>query len=566
MRCVKAGLLVLGLLSGALAATQWVAHTLAFHPALGRPWLRAGAHRLYSPLRYPAWSIRFHRSAPGVFRTGNLIMAAGVVLGALGAVVIRLHEARAADRPTTFGSSRWATHKEVKRYGLLRHEGLMLGALDGRYLRHSGPEHVLVFAPTRSGKGAGLVLPTLLTTTESVIVHDIKDENYLATAGWRQQFSRVVYFNPTDPQSDRYNPLLDIRKGPHEVKDTQNIADVLVDPEGAKDRRDHWEKTAHSLLVGAIVHVMYAERDKTLRGVANFLSDPERSFDETLDAMMATSHLEGRVHPVVAGTARELKNKSPNELSGVLSTAMSFLGLYRDPVVARATSASDFMIADIRGGERPMSLYLGQPPSDISRVKSLMRLTLNQIGRRLTESLTPPKHRLVLMLDEFAALGRLDFFATSLGYFAGYGIRAFLIVPSLNQIDNLYGRDNAIFDHCHVRVAFAANDDRTAQRISDLLGTATELRASRTLSGGRFAFMLDRATVSHMETPRPLLTPGEILQLPEDDEIILLGGRLPVRAKKIRYFQDKTFLERVCDPPRLPQSAMAGAGSPAPWM
>ena len=415
-----------------------------------------------------------------MFRHGNVIVIAGVLAGTLATVAVRVVEARTTARPTTFGSSRWATPRDVKHYGLIGHTGLMLGQLGGRYLRHNGPEHVIVFAPTRSGKGAGLVVPTLLTNRDSVIVHDIKDENYLLTAGWRQSFSRVVYFNPTDTQSDRYNPLLEIRPGVEEVKDTQNIADVLVDPEGAKDRRDHWEKTAHSLLVGTILHVLYAERPKTLAGVATFLADPQRSFEETLEVMMTTAHLPTGVHPVVASSARELKNKSSNELSGVLSTAMSFLGLYRDPLVARATSTSDFTIHDIRNGALPMSLYLGVPPSDISRTKPLTRLVLNQIGRSLTASLTRPAHKLLLMFDEFPLLGRLDFFETALGYLAGYGIRACIITQSLNQLDHIYGPNNAIFDNCHIRIAHAANDDRTAKRIAGVARHRNRACAPRT--------------------------------------------------------------------------------------
>ena len=158
------------------------------------------------------------------------------------------------------------------------------------------------------------------------------------TAGWRARFGRVLLFDPTNAASAAYNPLLEVRRGEWEVRDVQNIADVLVDPEGALERRNHWEKTSHSLLVGAILHVLYAEPDKTLAGVANFLSDPRRPIETTLRAMMTTPHLGERgVHPVIASSARELLNKSDNERSGVLSTAMSFLGLYRDPVVATVT-------------------------------------------------------------------------------------------------------------------------------------------------------------------------------------------------------------------------------------
>jgi type IV secretion system protein VirD4 len=319
--------------------------------------------------------------------------------------------------------------REIERAGLFRDAGVFLGKLQNRYLRHDGPEHVMAFAPTRSGKGVGLVVPTLLGWTGSAVIHDIKGENWTLTSGWRSRFSHCLLFNPTDARSARYNPLLEVRRGIDEVRDVQNIADILVDPEGALERRNHWEKTSHSLLVGAILHVLYAEEEKTLARVATFLSDPQRSFVATLRRMMATNHLgtpdTPQVHPVVASAAREVLNKSENERSGVLSTAMSFLGLYRDPTVAEVTSRCDWRIADLVEGEVPVSLYLVIPPSDISRTKPLVRLVLNQIGRRLTERLDggaadARKHQLLMMLDEFPALGRLDFFETSLAFMAGY--------------------------------------------------------------------------------------------------------------------------------------------------
>ncbi len=369
---------------------------------------------------------------------------------------------------------------------------------------------MLCFAPTRSGKGVGLVVPTLLTWSGAAIVHDIKGENWQLTAGWRARFGRVLLFDPTNPGSTAYNPLLEVRRGDAEVRDVQNIADILVDPEGALERRSHWEKTSHSLLVGAILHVLYAEPDKTLAGVAAFLSDPKRPIESTLRAMMTTRHLGDRPHPVVASAARELLNKSDNERSGVLSTAMSFLGLYRDPIVAQVTARCDWRIGDLVDGDRPATLYLVVPPSDISRTKPLIRLVLNQIGRRLTEQLETAgrRHRLLLMLDEFPALGRLDFFESALAFMAGYGLKSFLIAQSLNQIEKAYGPNNSILDNCHVRVAFATNDERTARRVSDALGTATELRAMKNYAGHRLSPWLGHLMVSRQETARPLLTPG----------------------------------------------------------
>jgi type IV secretion system protein VirD4 len=222
--------------------------------------------------------------------------------------------------------------------------------------------------------------------------------------------------------------------------------------------------------------------------------------------------------------------------------------------------------------DKPVTLYLVVPPSDISRTKPLIRLILNQIGRRLTETLNTKvgdrtQRQLLMMLDEFPALGRLDFFESALAFMAGYGIRAYLIAQSLNQIAKAYGENNAILDNCHVRIAFAANDERTAKRISDALGTATELRAQRNYAGHRLAPWLGHVMVSRQETARPLLTPGEVMQLPPDQAIVLVSGLAPVRAMKLRHYEDANFVSRLRKPPSLTNDAYADrpAARPDNW-
>jgi type IV secretion system protein VirD4 len=541
-------------LAGIWAATQWTAHALAYQPELGEPWFSLGSWPIYPPPAFFWWWFAFDAYAPKIFETGALIAVSGAMAGIVIAIAMSVWRAKEAKKAETYGSARWASEREVKKVKMLGDDGVVLGHFARRYLRHDGPEHVLCFAPTRSGKGVGLVIPSLLAWPGSCIVHDIKGENWQLTSGFRSRHGRVLLFDPTDPASAAYNPLLEVRKGEWEVRDVQNVADVLVDPEGSLEKRNHWEKTSHALLVGAILHVLYAEEDKTLAGVAAFLSDPRRPIETTLRAMMTTPHLgEAGVHPVVASAARELLNKSENERSGVLSTAMSFLGLYRDPIVARVTRACDWRIADLVDGPAPVSLYLVVPPSDISRTKPLIRLILNQVGRRLTEELNPKgrPHRLLLMLDEFPALGRLDFFESALAFMAGYGIKAFLIAQSLNQIEKAYGQNNAILDNCHVRVAFATNDERTAKRISDALGTATEMRAMKNYAGHRLSPWLGHLMVSRTETARPLLTPGEIMQLSDDEEIVMAAGIPPIRADKARYFTDPRFTARLLPPPKV---------------
>ncbi len=533
------------------AATEWTAWRLAYQPQLGPAWFAIGDFPIHQPLAFFIWWFKFDAYAPRIFIQGACIAASGGIAAIFIAIIMSVWRAKEAQLVTTYGSARWADAREVRRAGLLGPDGVVLGRFDGHYLRQNGPEHVLCFAPTRSGKGVGLVIPTLLTWPGSTIVHDIKGENFQLTSGWRAQFGSVLLFDPTNPASSAYNPLLEIRKGDYEVRDAQNIADILVDPEGALERRNHWEKTSHSLLVGAILHVLYAEADKSLAGVANFLSDPSQSIEATLNVMLATPHLGNSVHPVVASVARELLNKSENERSGVLSTTMSFLGLYRDPVVAKVTGRCDWRIRDLVDGVRPISLYLVVPPSDIARTKSLMRLVLNQIGRRLTESLdtNSRQQKLLLMLDEFAALGRLDFFESQLAFMAGYGIRSFLITQSLNQLERAYGPNHAILDNCHIRIAFSTNDERTAKRVSDALGTATEMRAMKNYAGHRLSPWLGHLMVSRQETSRPLLTPGEVMQLSPNEAIVMVSGVHPVRARKVRYYEDQQFQSRILRPP-----------------
>ncbi|MGB5786361.1 MAG: conjugal transfer protein TraG [Stenotrophomonas geniculata] len=551
-------------IAGVWGATQWTAAALGYQVRLGSPWFDLLGTPVYYPWKLFEWWFFFGAYAPEVFDIGGAIAGASGMVAVGVAIAMSVWRSRQARLVTTYGSARWANADDICKAGLTQSAGVFLGQHDRQYLRHEGPEHVLTFAPTRSGKGVGLVVPTLLSWPASAVIHDIKGENWQITAGWRSRFSHCLLFNPTAAKSAAYNPLLEVRRGAHEVRDVQNIADILVDPEGALERRNHWEKTSHALLVGAILHVLYAGEDKTLRGVANFLSDPASPFELTLHRMMTTPHLGDGPHPVVASAAREVLNKSDNERSGVLSTAMSFLGLYRDPTVAEVTSRCDWRIADLIAAEHPVSLYLVVPPSDISRTKPLIRLILNQIGRRLTESLDGSdgierRHKLLLMLDEFPALGRLDFFETALAFMAGYGIRSFLIAQSLNQIDKAYGQNHSILDNCHVRVTFATNDERTAKRISETLGTATELRAQRNYAGHRLAPWLGHLMVSRQETARPLLTPGEVMQLPPDEAVVMVSSVAPIKAKKLRYYADSNFKRRVLPPPPLSDGQYADA-------
>ncbi|RQW86453.1 MAG: conjugal transfer protein TraG [Geobacter sp.] len=562
---------------GLWTSTQFIAKWLAYQPELGPPLLVLKGWPVYAPWKFLFWYFHFGAYAPRQFENALWFSYLGSISGVIFAVYLSLVRARRRKIPTSHGTADWASVDDLKQAGLLNGEGIVIGeSATGDYLRHDGPEHVITIAPTRSGKGVGIIIPTLLTWPHSVIVTDIKGENWGVTSGYRKRAlkNRVMKFDPTaaDGSSVKYNPLEEIRLGTlNEVRDAQNIADILVDPQGT-GQLDHWAKTGHALLVGTILHTLYAGeiKQKNLTSVASFLSDPSRSIDQTIVSMLTAKHdpelnngwvdLAGRktaTHPVVAAAARELMNKSDNERSGVLSTAMSFLGLYRDPIVSANTGVSEFKISDLMHHEDPVSLYLVVPPSDLSRTRPLMRMIINQVGRTLTESLefkdgkpvAAYRHRLLLLLDEFPALGRLDFFESALAFVAGYGMKVLLVVQSLNQLKKSYGPNNSIMDNCHIRIVFTPNDNETAELISRMLGQKTEIVTNQSYSGNRLNPWLKNMTCSTQETGRPLMTSGEVSILPYEDEIIFVAGHPPIRARKLFYYKDRNFIRRIVPSP-----------------
>ena len=596
--------------------TQYVASQLEYQAALGEPLLTLGHWKLYTPTDWLAWYHKWHAvSAPGARSAFQMAVGASgvgaVCMAALVAYFVkRDQEALARQSESLHGSAHWASDAEVQRTGLLgAGRGVYVGAWKHprthqiRYLRHDGPEHIMAFAPTRSGKGVGLVLPTLLSWPHSAIIYDIKGENWALTSGWRRQEANnvVLKFEPSasDGSSARFNPLAEVRVGTErEIADVQNIMTMIVDPDG-KGLQDHWQKSAQALLVGVALHVLYAEKNKTLNGMIQFLSNPARTVEKTMKFMLDTDHdLTGPgwpnsdgspnyCHPVVAAAARDMLNKADEEQSSVLSSSISYLTLYRDPIVARNTAQCDFRIGDLMNHDRPVSLYLVVPPSDKDRLRPLIRLMINQIVRGLTEkmdfkegrSVAGYKHRLLLMLDEFPSLGKLDVFQESLAFIAGYGLKAYLIIQDLSQLWTAYGKDESIFSNCHVRVAYAPNKVETAELLSKMTGTATIVKRSFSRSGGLLGSKAN-ITASTQETQRALLTADEVMRLPAarkdahgnvvepGDMLIFMAGQTPIYGKQILYFLDPTFSvrARVMAPERsdvVPVSA-ARPVSPAP--
>jgi type IV secretion system protein VirD4 len=352
----------------------------------------------------------------------------------------------------------------------------------------------------------------------------------------------------------------------------QNLVTILVDPEG-KGLIDHWAKTSHAFLTGAILHVLYRARATggtgALPQVALALSDPARPVDQLYREMLDNKWAGGNIHPTVAAAARDMTNRPDEERGSVLSTAMSFLSLYRDPLIARNVSRSDFRITDLMNEAKPVSLYLVVRAEDKDRLKPLMRLIINQLVRVLLRPeityaqgrpAPPHRHRLLLMLDEFPSYGKLEVFQEALAYIAGHGIKAYLIMQDIAQLWGAYGRDESILSNCHIRAAFAPNKIETAEWLSRMAGTATIVKEDITTSGGRFSAVLSNMSRSFHQVSRPLATPDEIMRLKSPkkdagdgitepgDMLVFAAGHPPILGTQSLYFRDPVFRERAAIP------------------
>ena len=600
----KQGANVLAIFGLLLIFLSFVAGTQYFAWTVGRNRLpneifRYAGIKIYSPIEIIEWLNLWKKTRRNMvdFTDSMIIMGGCAFVGAaLIGVSIRNRNVK-QDAANLYGSAQYAEIDEIREAGLLaqkgeKGKGVYVGGWinpkDGHqyYLRHNGKEHVIALAPTRSGKGVGLVIPTLLSWEHSVVVLDIKGENWALTSGWRHENGhKVLRWDPTDAKegrSARYNPLAEIRIGTvYETGDVMNVATLLVDPDG-KGVDGHWEQTARSLLIGAITHVVYRARNEGRTGnlsevlheltgdgyedMANSWKQYEHKREGDVFYDPTGNVRENPCHPVVEQVANEMLNRAEEEASSVLSTAVAKLGLYTDPVVARNTAVSDFRIQDVIDNESPVSLYLVLNPTNIQRLKPLVRLFISQLVFILMPEMefsggqmkAPYKHRLLLLLDEFPALGKLGIFEQAIAYFGGWNIKAYLICQDKAQLDAAYGKDESITSNCHVTVAYAPNKVETAKYLSDRLGVTTVIKEQESISfqGGTGLFAKKSVTKSQQEVQRAVLTPDEIMRLPgpvknaeqmitePGDMLVFAAGFPPVYGKQILYFLDKTFSER----------------------
>jgi type IV secretion system protein VirD4 len=434
-------------------------------------------------------------------------------------------------------------------------QGLLLGRKDNRLLCFGGAEHVLVYAPTRTGKGVGYVIPNLLNWPDSVVVLDVKKENFEKSAGFRAAHGQEVFlFDPLDEngRTARYNPLSYVRSDPDDLyDDLQRIAVMLFPSESRGD--PFWFESARSAFVAIGGYVSETPSlPFTIGEILRQLSsthDLKKHFEKIIAARKSgpsplSRHCVTALHDFLAA--------SENTMNSVRKTVTARLGLWLNPRIDAATAENDFDLRLLR--QRPISIYLGVTADNLDRLSPLLNLFFQQVvdlnTRELPEQNPKLNRKLLLLLDEFAALGNVQVLAKSVAFLAGYGVRLLTVIQSPAQLRAIYGVDltkNIITNHA-VEVVFAPKEQDVANELSERFGYDTVKAKSRSGPKG-LAMRAISETVS--EQRRALMLPQELKLLPKSKAILLLAGVPPIVAEKIVYYEDKAFIERMLPAPQL---------------
>ena len=503
---------------------------------------------------------------PDVRRALLMALAGGEGL-ALGLIGIAMLPRR---RPL-HGEARFAGKKEIEQAGLLGEGGIILGRLGSRYLVLPGQQGVELEAPPRSGKGVGLVIPNLLNWPGSTIVSDIKGENFLRTAGFRRANGQEVHlFDPLSERerSARWNPLGYVSEIPYRcIDDLQRIGTMLFPDPHAGD--PFWTSSARSLFLGIALYLFETEgATRTLgevlrQGMASDDEGFQKHWKRVIDACERAGY---PLSQEAVQSLYDVIDLAPTTASSIRKTFTSRLDLWLNPMIDAATSANDFDLRDLR--KRPISVYVQINPDNIARLQPLLNLFFQQaIGlqtRELPENNPALRHQVLLMLDEFPALGRIPVIAESTAFLPGYNVRTVVIVQSNSQLIEKYGVEGAksIRKMLAARIVFPPKEFEDAEAVSRELGTYTvqQKNISRPIWGGAGK----SPSVSISEQPRRLLLPQEVKELGTDRMILFYEGLRPVLAQRIYFFRDKYFAKRELPPPEVPKLAIARAAAPRP--
>lgn len=549
------------MLLGLSASTQHLAASFDYPRAFGPGWFDAGPRRFYAPWKILSWEIEFGEQYRKAFSYSEAI---GFAIAMLPIGLLIGLSRRQKPKVRAFGEDAWGTMDDAKKAGLIdpqqQPRGRVLGMYEGKRLTYRGPEHSLVVGASRSGKGVGHVVPTALSWEGSLFAYDRKGEIWHITADHRKRFSHVIYFMPTNRNTARWNPLFEVRKGENEIADIQNVVGVLVDPLGSKaGDLSFWDLSASQFFVGLILHVLYTadDKDKNLAYVRRLLINIE----PTIDAMLHTKHYfewprtaDGQEqfgpakpvnHPEINLGATALMSMDVKVRSSVLGTAQSAVTLFADPLVAHATSWSDFAIGDLVCSKNPVSFYLITPQAHADRLAFLVRVMLRQTINSLMEDIDydsrgrQKKHRLLLMLDEFPKLGGLPFIENALGEMAGYGITCQLFCQSFNDVFGKYGVHTSIFDNMHITVTFATSEPKSIKSIIERAGKWLEYRES--FSDPRSLFHKGNRSTSLAEQERYILGEQHVRGLETTKEFVFVNNAKPMIADKIRHYEDPYY-------------------------
>jgi type IV secretion system protein VirD4 len=464
-------------------------------------------------------------------------------------------------RRSLHGDARFAGIGDLARRGLLRPapDGIVVGRRGRRLLRLSGQQSVVLAAPTRSGKGVGIVIPNLLEYGESVVVLDIKQENFDLTSGWRARQGQAVYlFNPfaEDRRTHRWNPLRYVSDDPaFRTSELMAIAALLY-PDGA-DEQKFWVSHARSAFLAFALY-LFDNRDDALRS-----GFPVDAGSPTLGAVWRLSTgdgLESRAHMQRLASSAFLGAQARAAFANLLALAdetfASVLGSLREPlngwinpVLDAATSGDDFLLTDLR--RRRMTIYVGIQPNKLAESRLLLNLFFSQLinlnTRELPRSDPTLKHQCLLLMDEFTAIGRLDILPTAIAFIGGYNLRLLPVIQSMAQLDATYGKDAArtLLTNHALQVLFAPREQRDANDYSEMLGTTTVRRQN--VTRGR--------EVSRSESleRRALMLPQELKALGDDRQVLLCEGLAhPVLCDKIRYYRERRFKARLLPRAEVP--------------
>lgn len=479
---------------------------------------------------------------------------APAVLFAVTGLIIMIAPLMRSKKLSLYGDAHWANKSEIKKMGLLSKEGnLIVGKLGNKYLKYRLVNHILVCAPTRSGKGVSLVIPNAFNWPGSMLCTDNKYEIFETTSGYRKSMGHEVYrFSPasSDFKTHRINPLDYINKDnpSQRITDIQLILDVLIADMPGENKM--WSEEARSIALGLLLWLMQSDRPFTLSEFAAIIkNDLDTFLTKVIDECVIADNLISIDHAAFLAIKNFL-GKASKEQSGVRSTLTSMVRLWEDPLICAATSTSDFDFRDMR--KRPISVYLSFGTAQISRLSPLINLII-QLYLNVMLSHLPGEDepcKVLCLLDEINRFGRMDKLKDGFGDLAGYGVHLMPIIQNIGQFYSTYGgRDQSdiFFQNTDIKVCFRQNAQTDKQFVSNELGNKTVRLKTRSYSTNRTGYNINETYIE-----RPLLSPKEVGRFSMSKQIIITGDGA-VKCKKVCYFKDPNFKDKVLPSTSVPK-------------